>query len=84
MLELSCGVEAIQPLVEPCRHGHVAACGDDALVPGILCRLEFRLNLSLGGPVHRCAKTLAVRALTEFNRGNPAAVTLALEDASLA
>jgi hypothetical protein len=83
-LQLGCGVETVQPLVEPRRHGHVAACGDDALVPGLLCRLEFRLNLSLGGPVHRFAKTLAVRALTEFNRGNPAAVTLPLEDASLA
>ncbi len=83
-LELSCGVEAVQPLVEPCGHGHVAACGDDALVPGVLCRLEFRLNLSLGGPVHRFAKTLAVRTLTEFDRGDPAAITLALEDAALA
>ena len=83
-LELSCGVEAVQPLVEPCRHGHVAACGDDALVPGVLCRLELGLNLSLGRPVHRFAKTLAVRTLPEFDRGNPAAITLPLEDAALA
>jgi hypothetical protein len=47
-LELSCGVEAVQPLIEPCRHRHVGARGDDALVPGVLCRLELGLNLSLG------------------------------------
>ena len=83
-LQLACGVEAVQPLVEPCRHGHVAACGDDALVPGVLCRLELGLNLSLGRAVHHFAKTLAVRTLPEFDRGNPAAVTLPLEDAALA
>jgi hypothetical protein len=49
-LQLACGVEAVQPLVEPGGHSHTAARGDDALVPGVLCRLEFRLNLSLGGP----------------------------------
>ena len=83
-LELACGVEALQPLVEPCRHGHVAACSDDALVPGVLCRLELGLNLSLGRAVHRLAKSLAVRALPEFDRGDPAAITLPLEDATLA
>jgi len=83
-LQLARGVEAVQPLVEPCGHGHVAACGDDALVPGVLGRLELGLNLSLCRAVHRLPKTLAVRTFPEFNRGNPAAVTLPLEDATLA
>jgi hypothetical protein len=83
-LELCCGIEAIQPLVEPRGHGHVAACGDDALVTSVLYRLELCLNLSLGRAVHRLAKTLAVRTLSEFDRGDPAAITLPLEDAILA
>ena len=83
-LELARGIQDLQPLVEPGRHGHVAARGDNALVPGILCCLELGLNLSLGRAVHHFAKTLAVRTLPEFDRGDPAAITLPLEDATLA
>jgi hypothetical protein len=68
---------------EPCTHGHVAACGDHALVPGVLCRLQLGLKLSLGRAVHRLAKLLVVWTLPEFDRYNPAAITLPLEDAIL-
>src|ERR1039458_8492725 len=57
-LQLGRGVKAVQPLIEPCRHGHVAARGDNALVPGVLCRLQLGLNLSLGQAVHHLANTL--------------------------